>query len=82
MQKAKATLLVIGAYLALVGTLAMLSPKSATGQKGGPPGPDVRVINLPTEPVPVTLRGVAQIETSTPLPVRDVDAAARQPVQA
>jgi hypothetical protein len=81
MRNPKYPLLAIGAYLALVGVLAISSPGTATGQKGGPPGPDVRVVNKTTEPVPVTLQGSAQIDTSSPIPVRDVDRVAQQPIQ-
>jgi hypothetical protein len=44
-------------------------------------GPDVRVVNTQSEPVPVTLQGTARIDTSTPIPVKDLDHHPRQFVQ-
>ena len=92
MRNPKYPLIALAAYLALVGTLAVTTSRPATGQNGQPHGPDVRVINKTTEPVPVTLQGTAgpvpvsiqgtaQIDTSSPIPVRDVDRQVQQPVQ-
>lgn len=53
----------LGAYLALIGTLAMTTARPAYTQGGErPAGPAVRVVNPATEPVPVSLRGAAQID--------------------
>jgi hypothetical protein len=81
MRNPKYPLLALVAYLALIGVLAISTARPGHTQGGKPPGPDVRVINKTTEPVPVTLQGSAQIDTSSPIPVRDVDQAAKQPVQ-
>jgi hypothetical protein len=44
-------------------------------------GPDVRVVNTQSEPLPVAIQGTAQIDTSTPIPVKDVDHQPRQVAQ-
>jgi hypothetical protein len=44
-------------------------------------GPDVRVVNTQSEPLPVAIQGTAQINTSTPIPVKDVDHQSRQNAQ-
>jgi len=61
---------------------AAVTVQSAFSAQTSPPGPDVRVINTQTNPVPVTLTGNLAVDTSTnaPLLVRDVDNPARQPV--
>ena len=91
MRNPKYPLLALGAYLALIGVLAISTSRSGQTQGGLPPGKDVRVINKDTEPVPVTIRspnpvpvtlqGSAHIDTSTPLPVQDVDNLSKQPIQ-
>src|SRR5262245_32645813 len=63
---------------AIMAASALAGPAQA--QKDNPPGHDVRVINKPSEPVPVTQQGAIKIDTSTPLPVRDVDRSAQEPV--
>ena len=89
MRNPKYPLIALGAYLALIGTFALTT--SAPGYTQGNGGPDVRVVNTPEQPVPVKLQtsapipvsiqGTAQIDTSSPLPVRDVDNLRQQPVQ-
>ena len=80
MKKLQLSLCAVGAYMLLVATLGVFGAGPATGQNGRKPETDVRVINTPIEPVPVSLQGAAQIDTSTPLPVRDFDEAARRPI--
>lgn len=60
MKNAKYTLFAALAYIALIGALAVTSARPVSGQKGGPPGPDVRVVNTTAEPVPVTLQGTGK----------------------
>ena len=60
---------------------AEAEPARGVGHGGLPPGKDVRVINKTSEAVPVSIQGAAQIDTSSPIPVRDVDHRAQQPVQ-
>lgn len=81
MKNPKYPFIALGAYLALIGTLAVTTARPAYTQGNGRGGPDVRVVNTPAEPVPVTLQGAAQIDTSTPLPVREVDNPNRVPFQ-
>jgi hypothetical protein len=80
-QKLKSVFLATFAYAVLVAVLAVTISGPGFSQSGKQPGPDVRVVNKPTEPVPVTLQGSAQIDTSSPIPIRDVDAAVKQPFQ-
>jgi hypothetical protein len=92
MRNPKYPLLALVAYLALIGVLAISTARPAHTQGGLPPGKDVRVINTAIEPVPVTLKspspvpvtlqGTAQIDTSSPIPVRDVSNPALQPFRA
>jgi hypothetical protein len=82
MQKSKSTLMAAGAYLALVGILAVSTAGVGHTQAGRQHGPDVRVVNDSTEPVPVTLQGAAKIDTSSPLAVRDVNDVVQTPFQA
>jgi hypothetical protein len=61
MQKHKVSLFAAAAYLALVGTLVITTPRSGQSQgKGQPQGPDVRVTNTTSEPVPVSLQGTGK----------------------
>ena len=62
-RSAKYPLMALGAYLALIGVLAIATSGPAYTQSGQPNGPNVSVINTPAEPVPM----------------RDVDNPARQP---
>jgi hypothetical protein len=78
MHNPKYPLLALGAYLALVGIVSVTSSKPAQAQ--GQRGPDVRVVNSAAEPVPVRLQGAAEIDTTHPIPVRDVENAGRQPI--
>lgn len=87
MKKLQLSLCAIGAYLVLIGAFTIFG-SPATGQGAGlPPGPDVRVINRASEPVPVTGQinigslPAVQLDTNGPLPVTDSDNPARQPVQ-
>jgi hypothetical protein len=75
-------------YLAITSGLllaaSVLLGSAGAGQGGNADpkgGPDVRVVNTQSEPVPVILQGTAQIGTSTPIPVKDVDHHPRQSVQ-
>ncbi len=64
MLKSRYTLVASAACVALVGTFIVTTPLAGYSQgsgKGQPPGPDVRVINKPSEPVPVSLQGTGQI---------------------
>src|SRR5437762_3252684 len=91
MRHPKYPLFAIVAYLALTGVLAISTARPGHTQAGHPPGPDVRVVNTTTEPVPVTLQspnpvpvrlqGSATIDTTNPIPVRDVDRHPQEPVQ-
>jgi len=91
MRNPRFPLLAIVAYLALAGLLAISTARPGSTQAGHPPGPDVRVVNTTAEPVPVTLQspnpvpvtlqGSATIDTTNPIPVRDVDRQPQQPVQ-
>ena len=65
MRSPKVPLIAIGAYLALIGVLAVTSTGPAYTQSGQQSGPNVKVINTPAEPVPV----------------REVQSVDRQPVQ-
>ena len=56
------------AGLGLVAALVFAVPLCVHAQ-GRPPGPDVRVVNLPSEPVPVALGAPVEVVTSAPLPV-------------
>jgi hypothetical protein len=66
----------------LVAVITIIASGSATGQKGGPPVVDTRVVNTAAHPVPVTIQGSAQIDSDSPISVRDVDQPARQPFAA
>ena len=81
MRNLKYPLLALGTYLALIGVLAISTARPGHTQAGHPSGPDVRVINAPSEAVPVSVQGTAKIDTSSPIPVRDVDWRPQQPVQ-
>jgi hypothetical protein len=68
--------------LLLAASVLLGSAGAGQGGSASPKGgPDVRVVNTQSEPVPVTLQGTTQIDTSTPIPVKDVDRQVRQPVQ-
>jgi hypothetical protein len=65
--------------LAVLGLCVLAGPRQAQSQGNGrglPPGPDVRVINTPANPVPVV--GQVTVQTTEPLAVTDVP---RQPFQ-
>jgi hypothetical protein len=65
--------------LAVLGLCVLAGPRQAQSQgngKGLPPGPDVRVIKTPANPVPVV--GQVAVHTTEPLAVTDVP---RQPFQ-
>ena len=91
MRNPKVPLLALGAYLALIGVLAISTSPTATGQKGSPPGPDVRVINTTAESLPVSIegsktipvavQGPTVIDSSHPVMTNDVDNPARHPFQ-
>jgi hypothetical protein len=81
----KKSLVALVGLLAIVATIVALVPHVSRGQgnsRNSPPPFDVKVINSPSEPVPVT--GTVSVSNlgGAPLPVRDVDNAARQPFQA
>jgi hypothetical protein len=84
MYKLKNSVFALVGLLALVGTISVLTPRSGFGQKAGaqpstiPPPLNVNVVNTP---LPVT--GTISVGNlgDSPLPVRDVDNPARQPVQ-
>ena len=79
----KRSLIALIGQLAFLVTIVALVPFVSRGQgKQAPPPFDVKVINSPSEPVPVT--GTVSVSNlgGAPLPVRDVDNAARQPFQA
>lgn len=84
MFKLKRSLIALIGQLALIVTIVALVPLVSRGQgkQNAPPPFDVKVINSPSEPVPVT--GTVSVSNlgGTPLPVRDVDNPARQPFQA
>jgi hypothetical protein len=82
MRNAKFPLLAVCAYLALVGVMAISTVGPAHTQGGKSKGPDVRVINTSAEPVPVSIQGVAQIDSSSPLSVKIVETEVRQPFHA
>jgi hypothetical protein len=69
MRNANSGQMVNGASLALIGVIVLAAPGIAHAQKGRPAGPDVRVVNTPSEPVPVALGAPVAIDTSSPLPV-------------
>ena len=89
MKKLQLSLCAVGAYLVLVVAFGVFGARPATGQKGSPSGPDVRVVNTAANPVPVALQGTAQIagsvnvvntptvkvDTTDALPVQDLYAA-------
>lgn len=79
MRSPKVPLIAIGATLALIGAFALATSGPAYTQSGQPVGPNVKVINTPSEPVPVTLQGTTQIDTANPIPVFDIDSGARDP---
>jgi len=81
MSRPTYTLLAAAAFLVLIGVLTIGAPRAATGQKGGPPVVNAQVVNSQSNPVPVTLQGSAQIDTSSPIPVRDVNNPAQTRVQ-
>jgi hypothetical protein len=91
------TSVTFGACVALAGAMAVASPATVMAQPGQPAGPNVRVVNTPDQPVPVSL-GVpveviasapipvalsapVTIDTSAPLPVTVIGAGAPQPIQ-
>ena len=84
MSKLKNSLIATLGLLATLGTVAVLTPRSAIGQKAAaspttiPPPLNVNVVNTP---LPVT--GTINVGNlgDAPLPVRDVENPARQPVQ-
>ncbi len=53
MRNSKYPLMALGAYLALIGVLALTTSGPAYTQSGQPVGPNVRVVNTESEPVPV-----------------------------
>ncbi len=67
--------LIVGAGVALVCTVALTAPAEVRAQAGQPAGPNVRVVNTPNNPIPVTLGGPVAIHTSEPLPVSVVTTA-------
>ena len=67
--------LILGACVALVGTVTLATPSEVRAQAGLPAGPNVRVVNTPDTPIPVTLGGPVAIDTSAPLPVSVVTTA-------
>lgn len=83
MVKFKKSLFALTGMMALIGAISLLTPLTGQSQTNtvGPVKP-VLVVNSPSEPVPVT--GTVSVGNlgNSPLPVRDVDNPARQPVQA
>ena len=86
MKKLQLSLCAVGAYLVLIGAFALFGSRPATGQGSGlPPGPDVRVINKPSQPVPVTGQvnigslPAVQLDTTQPIPVTAVGQPALRP---
>ena len=65
----------LGAVLLISGLVLMIPRHAQAVDKSV----SVRVVNDSSEPVPVTLQGAAQIDTSAPVPVLDMDNGARQP---
>lgn len=61
--------------------LALAAAPAAFAQGTSPAGPDVRVVNPPSQPVPVRLGGPVVVTTTAPLPVTVAGAAAPQPFQ-
>jgi hypothetical protein len=82
MRHPKYPLLALGAYLALIGVFAISTAIPGQTQGGKPNGPDVRVVNTGAEAVPISIQGTAQIDTSSPIPVHDVDNVAQEPFHA
>jgi hypothetical protein len=82
MRDPRFPLLALGAYLALVGVMAVSTVRPAYTQNSKPKGPEVLVVNPPSSPVPVSIQGVAQIDSSSPLSVKIVETEVRQPFQA
>jgi hypothetical protein len=81
----KKSLTALVGLLAFVSIVIALVPFVSRGQgnsQNGPPPFDVKVINSPSQPVPVT--GTVSVSNlgSAPLPVQDVDSPGRQPVTA
>ena len=88
MKKLQLSLCALAAYVLLVAGFGIAGSRPATGQaagKGLPPGPDVRVVNTDSNPVPITGQvAVAslpaiQIDTTNPIPVTNADSPAMQP---
>ena len=83
----KRSLSVFAGICLLTLLIAVAMPKSGLGQKLAPPPTvpppqNVKVINTPEQPVPVT--GTVSVSNlgGSPLPVQDVDSPGRQPVTA
>lgn len=81
----KKSLTALVGLLAFVTIVVALMPFVSRGQgnsQNAPPAFDVKVINSPSQPVPVT--GTVSVSNlgDSPLPVRDVDNPASQPLQA
>lgn len=81
----KKSLTALVGLLVFIGIVVALVPRVSRGQgnsQNAPPPFNVKVINSPSEPVPVT--GTVSVSNlgNSPLPVRDVDNPARQPFQA
>lgn len=69
MRRSMFEVIVDCAGTALVGVLVLAVPGRALAQQGRPPGPDVRVVNQASEPVPVALGAPIEVVTRAPLPV-------------
>lgn len=68
---------VAGALLAA----ALAALPAAVAQPSSPRGPDVRVVNPPSQPVPVSLGAPIVVTTTAPLPVTVAGTPAPQPFQ-
>jgi len=82
MFKPKQPLFGFAGVVLLLGAIALVTPRLASGQKPDAPGgsnkppQDVNVVNTP---LPVTGTVAIEIPSDSPLPVRDVDTFSRQP---
>lgn len=80
MFKFKQSLVAFVGMALLIGAVSLVTPRTTQSQ-GTSPTREVKVINSPSEPVPVT--GTVNVGNlgGDPLPMKDVDNPARQPFQ-
>lgn len=67
MRASRFAMMVVRAGLLVLLALVFVAPCAYA--QGRPPGPDVRVVNEPSEPVPVALGAPVEVVSSAPLPV-------------